>query len=97
MGVTVSGVNAAMRAIEQIVENEKTALQNTYASEVRSRTPIDQGRARRGWQKRSSGKDKVVYNKVPYIERLEQGWSKQAPRGFTQQAVKSTVNKRKTR
>lgn len=97
MSVTVSGINATMRVLEQIIEREKTALQDTYASEVRSRTPIDKGRARRGWQKRSSGKDKIISNKVPYIGRLENGYSKQAPTGFIKQAKSATLSKRKSR
>ena len=97
MAITVTGFAKVKQVIETIVEQEKTALQDIYASEVRSRTPIDKGRARRGWVKRSSGKDKIVQNRVPYIERLENGYSKQAPNGFTKQAVTSTVNKRKAR
>lgn len=97
MGVTVTGIAGALKAIDKIVEEEKTALQSTYISEVRSRTPIDKGRARRGWQKRSSGKDKIITNKVPYIGRLENGYSRQATSGFTQQAKTATLNKRKTR
>lgn len=97
MAVTVTGISGVVRAIEKIVEEEKTNLQNLYANEVRSRTPIDQGTARRGWRKRTSGKDKIIENRVPYIERLEQGWSRQAPKGFTDQAVDATIRKRKTR
>jgi hypothetical protein len=97
MGVTVTGIIAALQTIDKIVEQEKTALQDIYISEVRSRTPIDKGRARRGWQKRSQGKDKIISNKVPYIGRLEDGYSRQASKGFTQQAKTATLNKRKSR
>lgn len=76
------------------IERELTALQNTYQTEVKKRTPIDKGRARRGWQKRTVGSSKQVRNEVPYIERLEGGYSKQAPRGFVNQALKATVNQR---
>jgi hypothetical protein len=31
-----------------------------------------------------------LYNNLPYIGRLERGWSKQAPKGFFAQAVRST-------
>lgn len=96
MAVTVTGINQAISMIDKIIEDEKVFLQNTYANEVRSRTPIDKGRARRGWQKRSSGKDKIIENRVPYIERLEGGYSRQAPEGFVKQATTATINKRKT-
>ena len=76
------------------IEQELEALQDTYQIEVRKRTPIDQGRARRGWQKRTQGSNRQVRNEVPYIERLEGGYSKQAPRGFVNQALKATINQR---
>lgn len=94
--ITVTGIPAALEMIQKVIEEEKTALQNSYAAEVRSRTPIDKGTARRGWQKRTSGKDRIIENRVPYIERLEKGYSRQAPNGFTHQAVTATINKRKT-
>jgi len=80
--------------LEPLIEKELTALQNTYETEVKKRTPIDTGRARRGWQKRTQGGSKQVRNEVPYIERLEDGYSKQAPRGFVNQALKATINQR---
>ena len=55
------------------------------------RTPIDTGRARRGWQQRQTGTQKILDNQVPYIERLERGWSKQAPNGFVNQAIQATI------
>lgn len=81
------------REVQQLVSFVKT----TFTSEVKKRTPIDTGRARRGWSNRQTGKNAVIENKVPYIERLEKGWSKQAPRGFVKQAISATqkaVNRR---
>ena len=90
--ISVEGVAAAKRMLQNLVREEIRELEDTLVSEIRKRTPIDQGRARRGWQKRT----KEVRNDVPYIRRLENGYSRQAPKGFTQQAVRATVNKRKT-
>lgn len=86
-----------VKEFEPLVKKELDFLQNTYQTEVKKRTPIDKGRARRGWNKRSQGKDRIVENKVPYIERLEGGYSKQAPRGFVKQALRATINKGKTK
>lgn len=84
------------KAIGPEVEKELQALADTLQSEIKSRTPIDKGRARRGWQQRSQSSSTSVENRVPYIERLEKGYSKQAPRGFVNQSIKATINKRKT-
>lgn len=98
MGVRVTGLDKVGEEIEKIVKKEIEFLADTYQSEVKKRTPIDTGRARRGWSKRSAtGNNKEIRNKIPYIERLEGGYSKQAPRGFVNQSITSTLNKRKTR
>jgi hypothetical protein len=50
--------------------------------DAKANTPIRSGNARRNWTKTVSSRSAVVENKVPYIERLEAGYSKQAPRGI---------------
>jgi len=86
--ITRSGTNIN-RWLQGIVEQEKKALKDDYKSAVVPRTPIDTGRARRGWQKRSNR----IENQVPYIGRLERGYSRQAPSGFVKQALSSTIEK----
>ena len=67
--------------------------QDTFDS-ARKVTPIRTGTARSKWTK-SVGQDNfVVQNKVPYIERLEAGASRQAPRGIigpTLTAIKGKI------
>lgn len=43
-------------------------------------TPIDKGNARRN----TSLKDKTITADYDYAQRLDQGWSKQAPRGMVE-------------
>lgn len=93
MRITVEGVSEMKRALQRLIDDEIEALGDEYQSQVRRRTPIDTGRARRGWQKRT----KEIRNEVPYIRRLENGYSSQARNGFVNQAVTATINKRKTR
>jgi hypothetical protein len=50
--------------------------------DAKANTPIRSGNARRNWTKAVSKDRAVIENKVPYIERLEAGYSKQAPRGI---------------
>lgn len=49
---------------------------------ARAKTPIKTGNARRNWNKSVTAKDAVIQNRVPYIERLEAGASRQAPKGI---------------
>ena len=65
---------ALVKALREISEQTKNAAVSS--------TPVRSGNARRNWTKKTTARDFVVENRVPYIERLEQGSSKQAPRGI---------------
>jgi HK97 gp10 family phage protein len=49
---------------------------------AKANTPIKTGNARRNWTKTVTKDSAVIQNKVPYIERLEAGASRQAPKGI---------------
>jgi hypothetical protein len=57
-------------------------LATDVETEIKKNTPIKTGNARRNWQKTVGSKTFDVTNKVPYIERLEAGASRQAPKGM---------------
>lgn len=60
------------------------------AKDVSGQTAIQQGKvAIEGYK---SGSAIFITNNLPYIERLNDGWSKQAPAGFVEQAVQVGVN-----
>lgn len=50
--------------------------------QARAHTPIKSGNARRNWTKNVTNKSFDVKNQVPYIEKLEAGASRQAPKGI---------------
>ena len=57
-------------------------------------TPVKTGRARRGWKESKLGRFKYrIDNKVPYIERLDDGYSKQQPRGISRPALRRVIAK----
>jgi len=69
------------------IESKIESIMDGYARELntvaRAKTPIKTGNARRNWKNtKSSKKGFEVENRVPYIERLEAGHSRQAPRGI---------------
>ena len=49
---------------------------------AQSKTPVKTGYTKRQWNKTVSKTDFEVSNRVPWIERLEAGASKQAPKGI---------------
>ena len=93
IGIQVEGIGGIRLFLKDVVRAESEAILTTLQSEIKRRTPIDTGRARKGWSKRTSS----VSNTVPYIGRLESGYSKQAPKGFTKQAISATLSKRKAK
>ena len=93
INIRVEGLGKVDGVLKDVVRKETAEILTTLQFEIKKRTPIDTGRARKGWRKRTSS----VSNTVPYISRLESGYSKQAPRGFTKQAISATLSKRKAK
>lgn len=69
--------------LENVVKEELDKTQERAFNRLRELTPVDTGTARSNWYKenRSNG-DRAVVNETPYIVRLENGYSGQAPRGM---------------
>lgn len=57
-------------------------LADDLFKEVKSNTPVKTGNAQRAWTKQTTAKSLAIGNRVPYIERLEAGASRQAPKGI---------------
>ena len=82
MAITITGLGITMSNIE----SEATRLIKSVADEtftdIIPNTPIRSGNARRNWSETVTPKAFQIKNSVPYIERLEAGYSKQAPKGI---------------
>lgn len=89
------GSDGVKRELAETISQFQSFVADEFKRQVVPRTPIDKGRARAGWQRRQQGSAQVVENNVPYIERLEKGYSNQAPRGFVNQAIAATINETK--
>ena len=70
--------NALKRDLASFV---KELAEDVY-KDAKANTPIRTGNARRNWTKTVTNTGAVIQNKVPYIERLEAGASRQAPKGI---------------
>ena len=89
----------SMRQLKGEISTRVDRLVGDLRKELISRTPKQTGRASRGW--RQTGRydatkpsaQEVLRNDVPYIMPLEEGHSKQAPRGFVTQAIDSVIRK----
>ena len=59
-------------------------MKQTYPV-LKGKTPIDSGNARS--KTRLEKNNTQIGSRYPYADRLNNGWSKQAPRGFTEPAI----------
>jgi len=78
----VTGTRQAMRSLEREKETFHTRVANDILEVARSKTPIDKGQARRGWRSENRYREISIVNRVPHIDALEKGHSKQAPNGI---------------
>lgn len=87
-----------IRQIEKSVDRLLNDVSKQTLRTAKANTPIRSGRARNSWTNESSGPGHFeVSNSVPYIEQLEKGRSKQAPRGITKPTVRTIAGNIKNR
>jgi len=92
--ISVSGTTQVMRSLEREKENLMSTVAQDILGVARQKTPIDQGQARRGWRLESAFQQKRIVNRVPYIVRLEEGHSKQAPNGILGPTIREISQRR---
>ena len=80
--ITISGVDLDIKKLTKELSITVKQLADEVLVDARANTPIRSGNARRNWNKKVTDKTFEVSNRVPYIERLEAGASKQAPNGI---------------
>ena len=82
MKVTFTGSNTITSDLKKELAQMVKDLGETTLQEARAKTPVKSGNARSKWTKSQTNSQFEVANRVPYIERLEAGASRQAPRGI---------------
>ena len=94
MKLSVNVVGRSLRPqLKKIEEKQARLLANDIFRGVKDLTPVDTGRAKRNWRLLRRRFGYLIRNAVPYVKYLEQGSSKQAPRGM----VKPTLERLRTR
>lgn len=67
----------------------------TLTTNLKKATPIDKGRARRGWQRTGNQKGFTIRNMVPYIGALNEGHSGQAKKEYVGTTIDKTIRTQK--
>ena len=88
--------------LRRTIDREVQKFGRELLTEIKSRTPVDTGRARAGWRKQASTTGFSIENNVPYIGVLDKGrhmtnrgmrGSRQAPRGIVGPSLKTIKGK----
>ncbi|MAO23324.1 MAG: hypothetical protein CMJ25_21435 [Phycisphaerae bacterium] len=100
MGRKFRTASAASNSITKSLNSIVNHFLDDFFDEVKKTTPVRKGQAKRGWRKRNKydidrkGKTTVMENRVPYIGLLDEGASRQAPRGMTDPAFRKLSKRR---
>jgi hypothetical protein len=102
LNITITSPSNIIKEAKAYLAQEVRAFSNELLSQLRQATPIAPvkgGRARAGWsQKQTNTYQSRLSNRVPYIERLENNYSKQTRgRGIMKPAIANTVASRQRR
>ena len=96
---TKKATSGLKKSIDQAVRLIATDLHKALRNKFKKITPVGKtGRARDSWRLRKQSKSNFeVRSNIPYMERLEQGYSKQAPRGMTRPALREVITRNRSR
>ena len=94
LSIKVTAVNKVVGSLEREKEKLMTAVAQDTLETARAKTPIDKGQARRGWRLEPSYRQKNIVNRVPHIDALENGHSKQAPNGILGPTIREISKRR---
>lgn len=95
MKLTVTGVgNDVSNLNEELAKFVKAVADDVYTFS-KANTPVRSGNARKNWTEKTSKSNFEIKNTVPYIERLDKGWSKKAPNGITMPTISQIKGKYK--
>lgn len=90
--------NKVAADLNKEIDQTVRLISQDYFGLVKDKTPVKSGRAKRGWKIKKQNKFSYrVSNRVPYIGRLDEGYSKQAPRGMTRPAAGEVLRTSKRR
>lgn len=94
LSVSISGLPQMKLALDKELKRAVVKVAAVLEKELRAHTPIDTGNARRNWRTQMKQTGAEVKNTVPYIERLENNWSKQTRgQGIIKPAIRKLPRK----
>ncbi len=94
ISITISPqAEGVIAGLKRDLAKQVRSISNDLFNSLKRLTPVRSGRARAGWRKRDGRMKFTIRNNVPYIGRLDDGYSNQSPKGMTRPAVREVANK----
>jgi len=96
--INIPNTKRAMTDLSKELDQMVRSVSLQIFNQVKDLTPmakVNGGRAKRGWKVSGSNKSYNISNKVPYIGRLDGGYSKQAPEGMTRPALREVLQRQR--
>lgn len=91
--IVFTGRDVINKSLQKTLQMTMQQVADEVQKAAESKTPVKTGYTRSQWTNKVSKSDFEVANRVPWIERLEQGSSKQAPRGIIGPTLKAVKGK----
>jgi UDP-galactopyranose mutase len=80
--IVFTGRDVINKSLQKTLQMTIQQVADEVEQVAKSKTPVKTGFTRKQWTKTVQKTDFEVANRVPWIERLEAGASKQAPKGI---------------
>jgi len=92
--ITLTGTERAMNALKRRSQQLIQQISQDVLVTVKKYTPIRKGTARRAWHLQRQNRGISVINRTPYINRLDEGYSTQAPNGIIAPTLNEITKRR---
>jgi len=86
----------AIADVKRAISQEQIETTNDLYNTVKRRSPVRSGLFKKSWKKTITQQNARIYNRQPYSEKLEDGYSKQAPLGIIEPAIREVIKRRQT-
>ncbi len=84
--------------LKKSIDQTVRSIAKDFFTSVKRLTPVRSGLAKRSWKlKQKSNSKYAVVNPQPYTNRLDKGYSNQAPEGMTRTALSEVKDKYRNR
>jgi len=80
--IVFTGADVISKKVQKTLQMTMQQVADEVETTAKSKTPVKTGYTRSQWTKTVTKNDFEVANRVPWIEKLEAGASRQAPKGI---------------